>query len=93
MESGQEWKDFFQPFFLDPPHPQQIPGAPESPGPSSLRKERGRYLVGDTGKPGDLSRSRPVDIDPVSQKIFLANPEWGPSRGVNRCGPVRVSVG
>lgn len=93
MESGQEGKDFFQPFFLDPPDPEQFPGVPESSVPAPFRHDRGRSRVGDPGDPGKLPRSGTVDIDPVSQQIFLANPEWSPSRGVH-CGRLeRICVG
>ncbi len=93
MESGQEGKDFFQPFFLDPPDPEQVPGAPEPPDPGSFHNQRCRSRVGDPGETGQFPHSRTVDVDPVSQEIFLSDPERGISRGVDRRGPARPGVG
>jgi hypothetical protein len=93
MESGQKRKDFFQPLFLDSPDPEQFTGSTKSPDPGPFRDQRGRSRIGDSGDPRKLPHARPVDIDPVSQEIFLADTDGRPSRDVDGCAPERIFRG
>lgn len=95
MESCQEGKDFFQPLPLDPGDPEQVPGVakPSEPGPLGRHRLGGR--VGDAGKVRQFPQARAIDIDPVSQKIFLPDPDGSPSGAVDGAGkiPARVAGG
>jgi len=83
MESGQEGKDFFQPFRLDSGHPEQFLRSTELPEPAPFRQDRGRGRIGDPRQVPQFPSFRPVDIDPVSQQIFLTDPDRRPSGSVH----------
>jgi len=93
MESGQEGKDFFQPFRLDSGYPEQFLRSVKPSETRPLRQDRDRGRIGDPRQVPQFLSIRPVDIDPVSQQIFLADTDRRPPGSVHGLSENRIGIG